>query len=253
MEMSFDVLFLLAATGFVAATIDAIAGGGGLLTIPVLMSVGIPPHFVLGTNKFQSSCGTFIATLRYARHGLIDWKQIWPAAAGAFAGGVAGTLTVQQIDPDILKPVVPFLLMAMAVYFLLSKRLTDKDSHGRMGVFGFALSFAPVIGFYDGFFGPGTGSFFSAAIIAFLGYGAQRAAANTRLLNLMSNWAALLTFLWAGQIYWEAALIMAGTAIVGGATGARLGLKHGGKLIKPVLVTVSIALSLKLLWAQYGS
>ncbi len=248
LSLSPEILSLLAATGFLAGTIDAIAGGGGLLTLPVLLSAGLPPHIALGTNKFQSMCGTAVAAWRYARAGLIDWRNIMPAVIGTFLGAALGTFSVQQINPDILKPLVPFLLMAMAVYFLFSKRLSDADSHVRMSMPMFAISFAAVIGFYDGFFGPGTGSFFAASMIGFLGMNIKRATANTKVLNLTSNLAALLMFLLAGQILWQAALVMAAAQVFGGALGARLAITHGARLIRPVLVCVSLALCLKLLW-----
>ncbi len=251
-ELTPDILILLAATAFIASTIDAMAGGGGLLTIPVLMTTGIPPHMVLGTNKMQAICGTSVATWRYARQGLIDWKIIRPAVIGTFIGSALGTIAVQQLDSDFLKPLVPFLLMAMALYFLLSPRLSDQDSHARIGMMAFACTFAPVIGFYDGFFGPGAGSFFTATLLAFLGMNLQRATANTKLLNLTSNAASLLMFLIGGNVVWLAAAVMIPGQIIGGYCGAHLAMRHGAKLIKPVLVIVSLALSAKLLWAQFG-
>jgi uncharacterized membrane protein YfcA len=207
---------------------------------------------VLGTNKMQAICGTSVATWRYARQGLIDWKIIRPAVIGTFIGSALGTIAVQQLDSDFLKPLVPFLLMAMALYFLLSPRLSDQDSHARIGMMAFACTFAPVIGFYDGFFGPGAGSFFTATLLAFLGMNLQRATANTKLLNLTSNAASLLMFLIGGNVVWLAAAVMIPGQIIGGYCGAHLAMRHGAKLIKPVLVIVSLALSAKLLWAQFG-
>jgi uncharacterized membrane protein YfcA len=249
-ELTPDILLLLAATGLIAGTIDAIAGGGGLITIPVLMTVGIPPHYVLGTNKFQSACGTAMAVSRYAKHDLINWEEIKPAVIGAFLGSVFGTLLVQQLDGELLKPVVPFVLMGMAIYFLKSKRFSDADSHARVSMLTFACTFAALIGFYDGFFGPGAGSFYTAALVAFLGFNLRKATANTKLLNLMSNLGSLLMFLFQGQIVWEVALVMAVAQLIGGALGARLVLRHGTQLVKPLLASVAIILSIKLLWQQ---
>lgn len=246
-ELAPEILALLAVTGFVAGTIDAMAGGGGLITIPVLLSVGIPPHIALGTNKFQSTFGTSVATWRYAGHGLIKFRQIWPMILGAFLGGCAGTLAVQQLHPEILKPIMPFLLIAMAVYFFFSKRLSDQDNHARIGVVAFAIACAFPTGFYDGFFGPGAGSFYTLGLLALLGYNAPRATANTKVMNLSSNIASLGMFLVAGQVLWQAAIVMAAAQILGGFTGAHLVMRHGTRLIRPVLVIVSIALSLKLL------
>ncbi|TAH34005.1 MAG: hypothetical protein EYC62_05735 [Alphaproteobacteria bacterium] len=251
-ELTTDILMLLFATALAASTIDAMAGGGGLLTIPVLMTTGIPPHMVLGTNKMQAICGTSVATWRYARQGLINWKSIRPAVIAALLGSALGTIVVQQISADFLKPLVPFLLMAMALYFLLSPRLSDQDSHARIGMMTFAATFAFGIAFYDGFFGPGAGSFYTASLLAFLGMNLQRATANTKLLNLSSNMGSLAMFILGGKVIWLVAAVMIPGQIIGGYCGAHLAMRHGAKLIKPVLVVVSLALSAKLLWAQFG-
>ena len=247
MELTFDILLLLAATGFLAALIDAIAGGGGLLTVPMLLSTGLPPHLALGTNKFQSSCGTAVAVWRYAQHGLIDWKKMRLAIAMSFIAAAFGTITVQFISSEILEKIVPVLVMMIAFYFLFAKKPEEEKVKPRLEMKPFSLTIVPAIGFYDGFFGPGTGSFFTASLVALKGFDLKRAAANTRVLNLASNVAALLMFIAGGKVVWIAGIVMAVFAMAGGYVGSKLGIKHGARLIRPVLVAVCVALCLKLL------
>lgn len=248
-EFSFDLILLLALIAYAAGTIDAIAGGGGLLTVPALLTAGLPPHLALGTNKLQSSCGTAVAVWRFTRAGLIDWRQLWPLVLGSVLGGVLGTLLVQQIAADFLQPIIPALLIAIALYFILVKPPRDTDAKSRMTMRGFALTLAPIIGCYDGFFGPGTGAFFTLAIVTMLGWHLPRAAASTRALNLASNLAALIAFVAAGQVIWAIGLMMAVANMLGGYTGSHLAMRHGVPLIRWLLVAVCIALCVRLwLW-----
>ena len=160
MELELVTLFALFGVALVAGFIDAIAGGGGLLTVPALLATGMPPALVLGTNKLQSSFGSFSATWFYARKELLEWAMIWPAVICTFIGAAIGTLAVQTIDAAILERLLPFLLMAFACYFYFSPRVSDAESSRRLTPMLFALLVGGGVGFYDGFFGPGTGSFF---------------------------------------------------------------------------------------------
>ena len=169
--------------GLAAGFIDAIAGGGGLLTVPALLATGMPPALVLGTNKLQSSFGSFSATWFYARKGLLEWAIIWPAVICTFIGAAIGTLAVQTIDAAILERLLPFLLVAFACYFYFSPRVSDAESQRRLTPMMFALLVGGGVGFYDGFFGPGTGSFFAIGFVALAGFGMARATAHTKLLN----------------------------------------------------------------------
>jgi len=153
MELELFTLVALFGVALIAGFIDAIAGGGGLLTVPALLATGMPPALVLGTNKLQSSFGSFSATWFYARKGLLEWAIIWPAVICTFIGAAIGTLAVQTIDAAILERLLPFLLMAFACYFYFSPRVSDAESQRRLTPMAFALLVGGGVGFYDGFFG----------------------------------------------------------------------------------------------------
>lgn len=230
-----------------AGLVDAIAGGGGLITVPALLWAGLPPVAALATNKAQAVWGSFAATAHFVREGAIDLKRAAFMVACTFAGSALGALLVQHLGSELLARLVPVLLIAFALYFLFSPRVSDLDSRQRIGLSVFALTVGFGIGFYDGFFGPGTGTFFAMGFVALLGFGMRRATAHAKLLNFTSNLAALLLFLLGGHVVWSLALIMAGGQLAGGWLGAHLVLRHGTRLIKPVLVVASLAISAKLL------
>lgn len=233
-------------TGF----IDAIAGGGGLLMMPALITTGLPPHLVLGTNKIQSICGTGIATWRYRKAGLFSLRASWPKATFAFAGAAVGALLIQRLDAQVLRLVVPLLLLAVALYTVLSPRMSDGDSHARLS----ERSYLPVaggVGFYDGFFGPGAGQFYTTTLVALRGLGLTRATGLTKLLNVMSNLASVLVFASAGQVLWGLGLCMGAGAMVGAWLGSRTATRFGARVIRPLLVTVSLGLTGRLIWAWF--
>jgi uncharacterized membrane protein YfcA len=246
------VYLALTATAVVAGFIDSIAGGGGLIIIPALLFAGVPPLFALGTNKLQSVFGTGIALRNYWRSGLVDWRGSRLAVALVFAGAVAGTLIVQLIDPGSLALVIPLLLVGAALYILLSPRMTDEDAQQRLS----GNAYAPVggaVGFYDGFFGPGAGTFYTTTLVALRGYGLTRATAVTKLLNVTSASASLLLFALGGHLLWLLGLCMAAGAMVGGWLGSHSALRYGAQLIRPLLVTISLALTARLLWGYFAA
>jgi len=234
----------------VTGCIDAIAGGGGLLMMPALIYAGLPVPLVLGTNKLQSSCGASVATWRYYRAGLFSLGTSMPAAAAAFAGAAAGALVIQRFDAQVLQLVVPLLLMGAALYTLLSSRMEDAATSPRLTQSAY-LPVAGGIGFYDGFFGPGTGQFFAATLVALRGLGLTRATGLTKLLNLSSNVASLLVFALGGQVLWPLGLGMGAGAMAGAAIGTRLATRFGARLIRPLLVTASLALTGRLVWGWF--
>jgi uncharacterized membrane protein YfcA len=244
------LLAILFAVSVVAGGIDAIAGGGGLLCLPALLSAGLTPAQTLATNKLQSSFGSSSATWNFHRKGAIDLKAMRLAILTVFAGAAAGTLVVQRIDPGFLKSALPPALVAIAAYFLFKPNLGDEDRHHRISLETFTLTMAPLIGFYDGFFGPGAGSFYAIAMVELLGFNLTRATANTKLLNLTSNIAAVLAFLLGGQIVWSAGLVMALGQFIGGRVGSHLVLKKGARLVRPLLVVMSLAMTVKLVAAD---
>ncbi|WP_245892755.1 TSUP family transporter [Novosphingobium guangzhouense] len=245
-ELSAEAIGFLIAIAFLAGGIDALAGGGGLLTIPALMAAGVPPVSALATNKLQSTIGTSSAFLTFHRAGHIDLKAFTLPALGAFIGSVAGGTAVQFVDPKFLAAFVPVLLIAMGLYFLLAPPMSEVDRHARVGRIGLTL-ITTGIGFYDGFFGPGTGSFLTTALVALGGLGLVRAIANTKFLNLSTNVAGLLAMIAGGKVLWLLGAGMAAANVAGNQVGARLAIRYGGKGVRPLLVVMSFALTVKLL------
>lgn len=241
-----DVLAFLVAAAFLAGVIDAMAGGGGLLTIPALMAAGVPPVAALATNKLQATIGTASAFWTFLRAGKVDLRQFALPAAGAAAGSMAGAGAVQFVDPGFLTALVPVLLVAMGLYFLLAPPMSEVDRHAVAGRWGLTAIVAG-IGFDDGFFGPGTGSFLTTALVALGGLGLVRAIANTKFLNLATNLAALAAMIAGGKVLWLLGGCMAAANVAGNQLGARLALRFGGRGIRPLLVIMSFALTIKLL------
>ncbi len=245
----YPALFL---TALLAGTADTIAGGGGLITIPVLMSFGWSPQDALGTNKFQASFGSGSATLHFVRAGAVSLKA---CAWGIFftaVGAASGAWAVGQVPAAFLSRLIPFLLIAMAFYVLVTPRLGMEETGSRMRPFPFYLLFGLGIGFYDGFFGPGTGSFWALAFVLCLGQEMRKATASTKVMNFTSNILSLAVFLAMGNVHFVPGLVMAGGQFLGGRLGARLVLTRGAKLVRPVLITVAIAIALKMLWGIYS-
>jgi len=246
MEMGLDLIALLMAAAFVAGMIDAVAGGGGLITIPALLAAGVPPVAAIATNKLQSTFGTGGAVLAFARKGHIDFKRFVLPAMAAFVGSGLGALILTRVDPSFLSALLPILLVAMAIYFVVAPRLTDEDRHSRAGP-SLLLVIALIIGCYDGFFGPGTGSFFITALVALFGLGLVRAVAHTKLLNLASNLAGLSVLMVGGHVLWVTGLAMAVASTAGGQAGAYAAMRFGAGAARPLLIVMSLALTTKLL------
>ena len=247
-----ELALLLFAIALGAGCIDAMAGGGGLITVPALLWAGLPPVQALATNKAQAVFGSFAATMRFLRAGAIDLRAARLAVGCAFLGSAAGAVAVQVLESNLLERLVPVLLIVFALYFLFSPRVADVSSRRRIGDAAFALTVATGVGFYDGFFGPGTGTFFAIGFVALLGYNLRRATAHTKLLNFTTNLAALLAFIAGGQVVWSLALAMAVGQFIGGWIGAHLVLSHGARLVRPALVAASLAVSAHLLWERFA-
>ncbi|KHJ53379.1 membrane protein [Aureimonas altamirensis] len=241
------ILILIVAAAFFAGFVDAIAGGGGLITIPALLLGGFDPLSALGTNKLQSLFGSGSATIAYARRGLVDLKSLLPAAGLSFAGACAGALAAMLLPPDLLGGILPFLLIGIAVYFAIKPNLSDVDRERRISPVVFACFFVPLIGAYDGLFGPGTGSFFMIAFVALAGYGVLKATAHTKLLNFASNLGGFAIFAFSGSIHWKLGLAMGIAQFCGARLGAVSAVRFGAKLIRPLLVAVCTILALKLI------
>ncbi|WP_301099680.1 TSUP family transporter [Otariodibacter sp.] len=250
MDLTFDVIALLFLASFIAGTIDAIAGGGGLITIPALLAVGIPPTLVLGTNKLQSCGGSFAASFYFIRKKAINLKQIRFLILMTFIGATCGTILVQLINVDDLKIILPFLVMIIGIYFLFSPQLGEEDRKQRISYLLFGCTASLGIGFYDGMFGPATGSFLTLAFVALLGFNLTKSVAHAKVLNFTSNIAALIFFAIGGAIIWKIGFIMMIAQFLGGNLGARLVVTNGKKIIKPIIVTMSLIMVVKMLWDQ---
>ncbi|WP_298607128.1 TSUP family transporter [uncultured Thiothrix sp.] len=246
-SIDLHLFIILFAVATLAGGIDAIAGGGGLLTIPALLWAGLPPLQALATNKLQASFGSFTATYTYTRQGLINPSEHCLAIALTFIGAACGAWVVQQIDSSFLAKLIPLLMMGFALYFMFAPKLGDEERHQRIGKNMFAAMAGFGIGFYDGFFGPGTGTFFVIAFVTLLGYSLPRATGGTKLLNFTSNIASLILFSLSGHILWLLGLGMGLGQIIGSYLGSKLAIKHGSRLIRPLLVIVSLLVSLRLL------
>lgn len=249
MELTAIHYALLFAAGLSGGFIDAIAGGGGLITVPTLLGVGLPPQLALGTNKAQSSCGTIIAVSRYARAGLVGWTEVRLAAALAFLGSMAGAWTLTLIGNDALRRIIPWMLLAVVVYVALSPRLGAQPTKARVDATLFGWTFGLSLGFYDGFFGPGTGAFWILGLVTLLGQELTRANAFTKVVNLASNLGSLLIFALHGQVAPWIALAMIAGQLIGARLGSGLVLKHGAGLIRGVFLVVVLALVFRLLWS----
>ncbi|MBE0554582.1 MAG: TSUP family transporter [Rhodobacteraceae bacterium] len=247
-EVSLQLLMLLALAAFVAGMVDAIAGGGGLITVPALLLAGADPVTALATNKLQGTFGAATAAVAYGRAGHVRLGEQAGMAAIAALGGAAGALVAHLVPADILRLIMPVVLIGIALFFALKPGLTDADRTRRMTPAVFAFTAVPLIAAYDGFFGPGTGSFYMLAFVMLAGFGVLKATAHTKLLNFASNLGSLVVFVVAGAVWWKVGLVMAAAQIAGAALGARLAMRVGARLIRPLLVITSGAMALRLIW-----
>jgi uncharacterized membrane protein YfcA len=245
------LLPLLFGAAFVAGLVDAIAGGGGLITVPVLMGIGLPPQVALGTNKLQASFGSGSAMLHFVRAGTVKLSDCRAGILWTTVGATLGVWGVQLLDATVLKQIIPWLLAAIAIYTLLSPRLGAEDSHARMKSGPFYLLSGLVIGFYDGFFGPGTGSFWTMALMMLLGYSMMRATATTKVMNFTSNFVALIFFLSVGQVRFVEGIAMGAGQFLGARVGSRLVIKRGTAFIRPVFITMVLLLVCRLIYLNF--
>jgi uncharacterized membrane protein YfcA len=215
---TFTFLFLVAIT---AGVVDTLAGVGGLIVLPALILIGLPPLTALGTNKAQSFAGTGTASYMMLIYKKITIKQMKPLMIFAFIGSFIGTVMVQFIDNDSLSIIIPIVLMIIVLYFIVSPRMKEISSEARISDNLYKYTFAPIIGFYDGMFGPGTGSFFTVSSVALRGKSLIDATANAKALNFATNVGSLIVFLYLGVVIFPIDIVM----IVGQFIGARIGSK----------------------------
>ena len=235
-----------------AGFVDAIVGGGGLVLVPALFAVypSAAPATLFGTNKGAAIWGTAWATAQYARRVTMNWATLVPAALAALAFSFAGAWLVTQVSATGLRRALPFILLAVLVYTLLRKDMGREHAPGgsarREAVL--ATLIGAVVGFYDGFFGPGTGSFFVFLFVRLLGYDFLHASAAAKLLNTATNMAALALFASTGHVWWAVAATMAVANVVGSLLGTRLALRHGAGFVRGVFIVVVGALIARTGW-----
>ncbi|MBT9313520.1 TSUP family transporter [Leptothoe kymatousa] len=252
MPLTFDLVALLFVVAMAAGCVDTIAGGGGLIVLPTLLMVGVPPAVALATNKLQGSGGTLVASVYFARKQIVRLGDIQLTVWMTFLGAVLGVWLVLQINSTALNAIIPFLLIAMGGYFALSPTLGTTDQKQRLAHGPFAGFIAPLLGFYDGFFGPGTGMFMVLSLVSLRGHNLTKATAQTKVLNCTSNVSSLLYFLVFGQVYWGVGLVMLAGQVIGSSIGARIVLAKGAGLIRPVVAVVCFVMASKLLWDALG-
>ncbi len=245
------ILVFLFGAAIVISFIDAVSGGGGLLTIPLLLSLGLGPAQALATNKLQGVFGTASSTYTFARSGQIDFRAMRGAVVAAVIGAALGTIAVQLVDTGILRTVIPAVLVGIALYFLMSKRIGDAEHPPRADIRTAGPPLAGGIAFYDGFLGLGTGSFLVAGLAGVFGYGLRRATAHSKLLNVASNVGSLAFFILGGKVVWAAGFAMAAGQVIGARLGAFAVIRRGAALVKPLVVVTAIGMALRLLYEQY--
>jgi uncharacterized membrane protein YfcA len=244
---------LLFGTGLVAGFVDSIAGGGGLITLPVLLSFGLDPRHALGTNKLQGTFGSGSASWHYAQARTVPLKDCTRGFVLSLTGAALGALAVQQLDPSFLKRVIPVLLIAVAIYTLLKPALGAEDLHPRLPRGAFDLIFGLLLGFYDGFFGPGAGTFWTMAFMLGLGFNMTRATGYAKVMNFASNLGSLAFFLLGGNVCFVAGLTMGIGQVLGAKIGSGMVIARGTKFIRPVFISVVLALTAKLLYGAYAN
>jgi uncharacterized membrane protein YfcA len=247
-EIATHLALLLILVAFVAGFVDSIAGGGGLLSVPALLLAGASPVEALATNKLQGTFGSATAMLTYARAGHVRPQDQFGMAAISAVFGAAGALVAHLIPAEVLRVIMPVVLIGVAGFFALKPGLSDDARTERVKPAVFAVTVVPAVAAYDGFFGPGTGSFFMMGFVLLAGFGVLKATAHTKMLNFASNLGSLLVFVFSGATWWGVGLAMAVGQIAGASLGARVAMRVGARLIKPLLVVVSTGMALRLLW-----
>lgn len=244
-------LLLVITAAFFAGLIDAVAGGGGLITVPVLLSIGLPPQVALGTNKLQASFGSGSAMLHFVQSGNVKLSECISGIAWTAIGAAGGVIAIQRLDAGFLRQLVPWLLVTIAAYTLFTPKLGSEDIRARLSTKIFYPLFGLAIGFYDGFFGPGTGSFWAMAFVLLLGCSLVRATAHTKVMNFTSNIVALAFFMAAGQVLFFEGILMGIAQFTGAKIGANLVTAKGTRFIRPVFIAVVLLITAKLLYQNY--
>ncbi|GGG83437.1 hypothetical protein E2558_05080 [Staphylococcus pragensis] len=246
MDISLNIIIIIIAFGFLAAFIDAVVGGGGLISIPALLAIGMPPSIALGTNKLASSFGSLTSAIKFIRSGKVDLSIVLKLFPFIFIFSAGGASLATFLPAQVLKPLVIVILTLVLIYTILKKDWGDVRTFSKLTI-GKAIIFVGLlllIGFYDGFLGGGTGSFMLFVLLMF-GFDFLSAAGNAKVLNFASNIGALILFIILGQVNFVYGLIMGVSMIVGSYIGAQLAINKGVGYVKILFITVTALLILK--------
>lgn len=236
-----EILAFLFFAASIAGFIDTLAGGGGLITVPALILSGIPPLSALGTNKLQSSMGSATATFMMFKNRKVSWDSVKFLMLYAFAGSLLGTIAVQFVDPKVLSFVIPAVLLIIAIYFLVAPQ-PQQGCRPRISNASYQRYMVPVIGWYDGMFGPGTGSFFALSGVSLRGHGLIHATVVAKTLNFATNIASLLVFLTAGKVVWLAGITMMFGQFIGAMGGSLCLFRINPKYLRVLVVIMCVGM-----------
>ncbi|RJG07660.1 hypothetical protein D3870_18135 [Noviherbaspirillum cavernae] len=245
-----EILLILFSAAVVAGFVDTIAGGGGLITIPVLLLAQVPPLHALATNKLQGSFGSLTASTMLIRKGLVKFSDVRLLFLCSLIGGGLGAFAVQFVNVQALDVIIPVVLVTIALYFLLAPNAGAFERHPRITDATYRSTVVPIIGFYDGMFGPGTGSFFSLTGVALRGQNLITATANAKVLNFGSNIASLAVFILGGKVLWATGAAMVAGQVIGAWGGSHAVVRGGTRIIRPMIVTVCCVMLGRYLWQK---
>ncbi len=254
LTLDFTTMLLLGIVALLAGFIDAIAGGGGMLVMPALLGIGMPPHLVVGTNKLVGTFGTFSASLTFIRKGLFQPALWWAMSFGTFVGAGIGAVLIYLMSAGVLKKLLPLAILLAAAYLIWPRRASPSMAHPESAIphpirRNVKLLTGGIIGFYDGFIGPGTGAFWMAAAMKLFHLDLVAAAGVARFMNFISNLTALLTFMILGNIDYAIGLSMGALLMIGAFIGAHSAIRYGAPFIRPVFLLVVVAMAGRLLIA----
>ncbi len=251
MEFEFYNYVIFLGAGFLAGFVDSIAGGGGIITVPVLMASGLPPHIALATNKLQSTFGSFTASLNFIRKGLVSLKEVYLGIFFTLIGAMIGTKTILLLDASVLNKIIPFMLILIFIYTWFNPKLGHIDKKGKLSSPLFFLIFGILIGFYDGFFGPGTGTFWTIALVTLMGLNLKKATATTKIMNFTSNVVSLGVFLFGGNVLFIIGILMGFGQIFGAFIGSSLVVKKEVTFIRVFFLIIVGITILKLIYDSW--
>lgn len=247
MELSIWTFIIVCPMVFLASFVDAVAGGGGLISLPAYLLAGVQPKFAIGTNKLSSAIGTVFSTARYCKNGFFDLKLAIPSVIVALAGSYIGAKTVLVTNDEVLKYILIVVLPVVAFFVLKKKNINKvKNKPKRITQFIIAVLASFVVGMYDGFYGPGTGTFLILIYTGLVKLDLLTASGNTKLVNLASNITALVTFMCSGNIVYALGITASVFSIVGHYLGSGMVMKNGSKIVKPIIVVVIVLLLIKI-------